>query len=112
MPAIAGLVLLLVLSGFFSGSETALIAVSRYRLGYLANRGDRRAAAVRSLVSDPERLLSTILVGNNFANIAASALATMIAIRLAGEEGAISSIKASGRSCTRSCPRRSSWVED
>ena len=89
VPAIAGLVLLLALSGFFSGSETALIAVSRYRLGYLANRGDRRAAAVRSLVSDPERLLSTILVGNNFANIAASALATMIAIRLAGEEGAI-----------------------
>ncbi len=89
VPAIAGLVLLLALSGFFSGSETALIAVNRYRLSYLAHRGDRRAAAVRSLVSNPERMLSTILVGNNFANIAASALATMIAIRLVGEEGAI-----------------------
>ncbi len=89
VSAIAGLVLLLALSGFFSGSETALIAVNRYRLSYLAHRGDRRAAAVRSLVSNPERMLSTILVGNNFANIAASALATMIAIRLVGEEGAI-----------------------
>lgn len=88
-PAIAGLALLLLLSGFFSGAETALIAVNRYRLAYLARRGDQRAQRVRELISDRERLLSTILVGNNFANIAASALATTVAIGLAGDEGAI-----------------------
>ena len=89
VPALAGLVLLLVLSGFFSGSETALIAVNRYRLSYLARRGDRRAARVRALIGERERLLSTILVGNNFANIAASALATTVAIGIAGDGGVI-----------------------
>ena len=89
VAAVAGLVLLLALSGFFSGSETALIAVNRYRLSYLAKRGDGRAERVRSLVANPERLISTILVGNNFANIAASALATVVAIGLAGERGAV-----------------------
>jgi len=89
VPALIGLVLLLALSGFFSGSETALIAANRYRLAYLAHRGDRRAERVSKLVADRERLLSTILVGNNFANIAASALATVVAIGFAGERGAV-----------------------
>jgi putative hemolysin len=89
VPAVIGLVLLLILSGFFSGSETALIAANRYRLAYLARHGNKRAARVRTLVSNRERLLSTILVGNNFANIAASALATTLAINLAGERGAL-----------------------
>ncbi len=89
VPAVIGLVLLLVISGFFSGAETALIAANRYRLSYLARRGDRRAERVRTLIADRERLLSTILVGNNFAIIAASALATKLAIGLAGERGAV-----------------------
>lgn len=89
VPAVIGVVLLLVISGFFSGAETALIAANRYRLSYLARRGDRRAERVRALVADRERLLATILVGNNFANIAASVLATTLAIGLAGERGAI-----------------------
>ena len=89
VPAAIGLVILLALSGFFSGAETALIAANRYRLSYLARHGDRRAQRVRGLVEDRERLLSTILVGNNFVNIAASALATTLAIRLAGEAGPV-----------------------
>jgi len=89
LPAFAGLVLLLLLSGFFSGSETALMAVNRYRLSYLARRGDRRAARVRDLVAMPDRLISTILLGNNFANTAASALATAFAISIAGERGIV-----------------------
>jgi putative hemolysin len=87
VPAAIGLVFLLALSGFFSGSETALIAANRYRLSYLAKQGDRRAERVRALQAHPEYLISTILVGNNFANIAASVLATAVAIRLAGERG-------------------------
>ncbi|NKB89927.1 MAG: DUF21 domain-containing protein [Acidobacteria bacterium] len=84
-----GLVILLVLSGFFSSSETALMAVSRYRLRYLERHGNKRAAMVRRLLRDPDRLLSAILLGNNFVNIAASALATVIAIELAGENGVL-----------------------
>ncbi len=89
VPALIGLVLLLVISGFFSGAETALIAANRYRLSYQAHRGDARAQRVVALLADRERLLSTILVGNNFANIAAAALATTLAIGLAGERGPI-----------------------
>ena len=86
---VAGLIVLLALSGFFSGSETALMAVNRYRLGYLERRGDERAAAVRRLVASPERLISSILLGNNFVNTAASALATTIAIGIAGRNGVV-----------------------
>jgi len=89
VPAVIGLVLLLILSAFFSGSETALIAANRYRLAYLARHGNRSAMRVRKLIEDRERLLSTILVGNNFANIAASALATTLAIEIAGERGVL-----------------------
>ena len=82
---IGGMILLLVLSGFFASSETALMAVSRYRLRYLERRGVPNAQIVRRLIESPESLLSAILLGNNFVNIAASALATAIAIRIAGE---------------------------
>jgi putative hemolysin len=87
--AIGALLVLLALSGFFSGSETALMAVSRYRLRYLERRGDRRAALVRRLIASPDRLLSSILLGNNFVNVAASAVATSIALRTAGTNGVL-----------------------
>jgi len=87
--AIGALVVLLALSGFFSGSETALMAVSRYRLRYLERRGDRRAALVRRLIAAPDRLLSSILLGNNFVNVAASAVATSIALETAGTNGVL-----------------------
>jgi putative hemolysin len=86
---LAGLVVLLVLSGFFSGAETALMAVSRYRLRFLERQGNPRAAVVRKLLADPDRVLSAILLGNNFVNIAASALATSIAIEVAGDNGVL-----------------------
>ncbi len=82
---LGGLIVLLALSGFFSSAETALMAVSRYRLRYLERRGVRNAQIVRRLIESPESLLSAVLLGNNFVNIAASALATAIAIRAAGE---------------------------
>ena len=86
---LAGLVALLVLSGFFSGSETALMAVSRYRLRHLEREGDPNARLVRELTASPDRLLSAILLGNNFVNIAASVLATTIAIDLVGEQNGV-----------------------
>ncbi len=80
-------ILLLLLSGFFSGSETALTAISRARIHALEKEGNRRASFVRRLRDDKERLIGTILLGNNLVNITASALATTLAIQLFGFEG-------------------------
>ncbi len=82
------LALLLLLSAFFSGSETALMTLNRYRLRHLAEQGVGGAQRARRLLERPDRLIGVILLGNNFVNILASSLATIIAIRLGGE-GAI-----------------------
>jgi len=85
--SILGVLVLLVLSALFSGSETALTAVSRARLHQLERRGMRRAARVNRLIARPERLIGTILLGNNLVNILASALATSVLIALFGKVG-------------------------
>lgn len=82
------LLVLLVLSGFFSGSETALMTLNRYRLRHRADSGHRGAKLARALLDRPDRLIGLILLGNNFVNILASSLATVIALELGGE-GAI-----------------------
>ena len=84
---IGALVVLVVLSGFFSGSETGMMALNRYRLRHLARSGHRGAQRASRLLERPDRLIGLILLGNNFANIAASSLATVIALRLIGEAG-------------------------
>lgn len=70
------LLVLLSLSFFFSGSETALMALNRLRLKYKADAGDQQAKAVKDLVANPDRLLGVILLGNNITNIAAATLVT------------------------------------
>ena len=82
------LAFLLVLSAFFSGSETALMTLNRYRLRHLSAAGHPGAKLAERLLQKPDRLIGLILLGNNFVNILASSLATIIAIRLGGE-GAI-----------------------
>ena len=82
-----GIVLLLVVSAFFSGAETALTAASRPRLHHLERRGNQRARLVNRLAERKERLIGAILLGNNAVNIFASALATSILIGLFGEAG-------------------------
>jgi CBS domain containing-hemolysin-like protein len=72
------LLLLILLSGFFSGVETALFSLSRLRVKHLVRKGVKGARAVEKLKDQPQKLLITILVGNNLVNIAASALATSI----------------------------------
>jgi len=81
------LVLLVLISGFFSGSETALMSLNRYRLRHQANNGNKAALRTARLLEERERLISLILLGNNFVNILASAIATVIALRLMGEPG-------------------------
>ena len=82
------LVFLLFLSAFFSGSETALMTLNRYRLKHLADEGHTGAQLAAKLLEKPDRLIGLILLGNNFVNIMASSLATLIALRLGGD-GAI-----------------------
>jgi putative hemolysin len=69
----------LALSVFFSASETALMAVSRLRLKYLAETGDKRAEFIKRIVANPNRFLGVILIGNTAANIAAASLVTYLA---------------------------------
>lgn len=82
---IGALVVLLLLSAFFSGSETGLMTLNRYRLRHLAKAGHRGAMRAAKLLERPDRLIGLILLGNNFVNIMASALTTIIALRLGGE---------------------------
>jgi len=83
----AGIVVLLAMSFFFSGSETALTASSRARMHQLARSGDKRALLVESLTREKERLIGAILLGNNVVNILASTLAASVLIALFGEAG-------------------------
>ena len=80
---------LLLLSGFFSGSETALTAASRARIHHLARKGNKRAQAVSWLIDRREQLLGSILLGNNLVNILASSLATSVLITIYGQAGVV-----------------------
>lgn len=79
------LVILVFLSAFFSGTETALMSLNRYRLRHQAKSGNRSARITEALLKRPDRLIGLILLGNNAVNLTASAMATVIAIRLGGE---------------------------
>lgn len=80
---------LLVLSGIFSGSETALTAAARARLLQMSKDGSRAATRVLKLIDNKERLIGAILLGNNLVNILASALATSLFLSLFGEQGVV-----------------------
>ncbi len=82
---IATLALLLVVSGFFSISETSMMAINRYRLKHLVAQGSGGARRVAELLKRTDRLLGAILIGNNIANAAAATLAGIIAVRLYGD---------------------------
>ena len=84
---LAAIAVLLLLSAFFSGSETALTAARRSRIHQLEMAGDKRANLAARLISRRERLIGAILLGNNAVNILASALAAGLMIRYVGEAG-------------------------
>lgn len=81
------ILLLLVLSGFFSGSETALTASSRGKLRAQADKGSHGAQKALEITDDNERLIGSVLLGNNLVNILAASLATALFTRLFGESG-------------------------
>lgn len=78
---------LILLSAFFSSSETGMMTLNRYRLRHLVKKKQRSAILVDQLLARPDRLIGMILIGNNFVNILASSIATIIAIRLWGDSG-------------------------
>ena len=78
---------LIVLSAFFSSSETSMMALNRYRLRHLVKKNHRAATLASNLLERPDRLIGVILIGNNFVNILASAIATIIAVKLWGDAG-------------------------
>ena len=84
---IAALIFLILLSAFFSGSETGLVSLNRYRLRHLAKINHRGAMRAEKLLQKPDRLIGLILLGNNFVNILASSIATVIGLRMYGNVG-------------------------
>ena len=83
------LVFLIILSAFFSGSETGLMTLNRYRLRHLVRARHRGAVRAHKLLERPDRLIGLILLGNNFVNILASTLTAVIAVRIAGQAGLV-----------------------
>lgn len=81
-------VVLLILSAFFSSAETALTTSNKIRLKGLADEGDKRAKRVLEITGDSGKMLSAILIGNNIVNLSASSIATALAIKLFGNAGA------------------------
>jgi len=89
LSKLALIMMLLVLSAFFSGSETALTAASRARMHSAEKDGDKRAGIVARLLESRERLIGALLLGNNLVNIFASALMTGLALSIFGEVGVV-----------------------
>ncbi|HFJ4382305.1 TPA: HlyC/CorC family transporter [Salmonella enterica] len=81
------LIIMVVISAYFSGSETGMMTLNRYRLRHMAKQGNRSAKRVEKLLRKPDRLISLVLIGNNLVNILASALGTIVGMRLYGDAG-------------------------
>ncbi|KJS80399.1 MAG: hemolysin [Peptococcaceae bacterium BICA1-8] len=81
------LFILIFLSGFFSSTETALFSLNKVRILHMAEEGNKKAQLIMKMLDDPNRLIATILIGNNIVNIGASAIATSMAIDIFGSRG-------------------------
>ena len=83
------MVILLLSSAYFSGTETAMMAINRYRLKHLVKKRNRAARISNRLLRKPDRLLGVILIGNNLVNFSAATIATIIGMRLFGDTGVL-----------------------
>ena len=81
--------IMILLSAYFSGTETAMMALNRYRLRHLVRRGNRGAKKADSMLRRQDRLLGVILVGNNLVNFSAATVATVIGFQLMGDAGVL-----------------------
>jgi Mg2+/Co2+ transporter CorB len=87
--SIFAIIVLIALSAFFNGSETALTAVSRARLHALEEDGNKKAKLVNKLLATPEKMIGSVLLGNTLVDVLASALASNLAVELYGEVGVV-----------------------
>jgi putative hemolysin len=84
---LVGLTILLLFSAFFSSSETAFVSSRRSRIRHLMEGGNKKANIIHKMMEEPDKVVAAIVIGNNIVNIAASAIATSLAINLFGNEG-------------------------
>ncbi len=84
---VIGIVICVLFSGYFSASETAFTTLNRIRMKTAAESGDSRAALTLAVSEDYDKMLSTILIGNNIVNIASASLSTILFTRMLGEAG-------------------------
>ena len=88
LPSIVAMVICVILSGYFSATETAFSCVNKTRLKAMTEKGDKRAALTYKLAEDYDKLISTILIGNNVVNIALASIGTLFFVDLLGDNGA------------------------
>ena len=81
---LTAVIILILLSAFFSSAETAMTTVNKIRVQSLASQGDKRAIILEKIISNSPKMLSTILIGNNIVNMSVSALMTTLTIQLFG----------------------------
>ena len=86
---LASIAFLVLMSAFFSGSETSMMAINRYRLKHLVKEKNKSAKRVSKLLERTDRLLGVILIGNNFTHTLSTALATLVAIKLWGDSAVL-----------------------
>ena len=89
IPKLIALAALILMSAYFSATETAFSSLNKIRLKNMASEGNKKAKLALDLANDYDKLLSTILVGNNIVNIAATSLATVIFIKIYGSCGMV-----------------------
>ncbi|MCH1551098.1 MAG: CNNM domain-containing protein, partial [Pseudomonadales bacterium] len=85
----ASIAVLTGVSAYFSGTETAMMSLNRYRLRHLVKKRHRGARKANRMLRRPDRLLGVILVGNNLVNFSAATIATMIGLRMFGDTGVL-----------------------
>ena len=88
IPSIVAMLICVIFSGYFSATETAFSSVNKTRLKAMAEKGDRRAEEALRLAEDYDKLISTILIGNNVVNIALASIGTLFFVNLLGDNGA------------------------
>ena len=86
---LSSIIFLLFISAFFSGVETAMMSLNRYRLKHLVKENNKGAIRADKLLKRPDRLLGVILIGNNFVNILAASLTTVLCLNLFGDSGVV-----------------------
>lgn len=86
LPSLLGMVICIILSGYFSATETAFSSLNKTRIKYMAEKGNKRAKQTLHLADNYDKLISTILIGNNIVNIATASIGTLIFVDLLGQE--------------------------